>query len=229
MIYGMIRELFEQLFSQDIFWKLPVIFSLVFIAVTGFLYFRHKNNEEYLKKIAKKGIYAVFGFKIIYALFLTLAQYFVWNNNGLTRALLKSPVEEKALMAFGFLSKFFNRDGGYYYFYVFARYWLVIIISFAVAYLFYLLLKGLKKYKERFFIGGEPEIGFALAFLVGWPDFVLFLPGIFMLIIPVSIFRVVIFKEKLTTLGWPFIVSAILAVILGYSLLDIFQLAPISI
>ncbi len=225
----MIRRLFEQLFSQDVFWKLPVIFAIIFTLTAGYLYFKHKSNEDYLKKISKKGIYTVFGFKIIYAVFLTFAQYFVWDNNGLTRALLKLPVEGRALLSFGFLSKFFERDGGYYYFYVFARYWLVIIISFAVAYLFYLLLKGLKKYKERFFIGGEPEIGFALAFLIGWPDFVLFLPGIFILIIPVSIFRMIIFKDKLTTLGWPFIVSAILATILGYSLLDIFGLAPISI
>lgn len=225
----MVRQLLEQLFSLDIFWKLPVFFAIIFTLAVGYLYFKHKNNEEYLKKISKKGIYTVFGFKIIYAIFLTLAQYFVWDNNGVTKALLKLPVKEKALMSFGFLSKFFERDGGYYYFYVFARYWLVILISFAVAYLFYLLLKGLKKYKERFFIGGEPEIGFALAFIVGWPDFVLFLPGIFILIIPVSIFRMVVFKEKLTTLGWPFIVSAILAVVLGYSLLDIFRLASISI
>ena len=229
MIYGMMRGLLEQLFSQDIFWKLPIFFSLAFIIATGFLYFKHKSNEEYLKKISKKGIYAVFGFKIIYAIFLTLAQYFVWENNNITKVLLKLPVGEKALMSFGFLSRFFNRDNGYYYFYVFARYWLVILISFAVAYLFYLLLKGLKKYKERFFIGGEPDIGFALAFLIGWPDFVLFLPGIFLLIIPVSIFRMLVIKEKLTTLGWPFIISAVFAVILGYSLLNVFQLASISI
>lgn len=225
----MIRQLTEYLFAQDIFWKLPVIFALIFALIIGYLYFKHKSNEEYLRKISQKGIYAVFGFKIIYAIFLTVAQYFVWENNTMTKALLKLPVEGKALMSFSFLSKFFSTDSGYYYFYVFARYWLVIIISFAVAYLFYLLLKGLKKYKERFFIGGEPEIGFALAFLVGWPDFVLFLPAIFFLIIPISIFRMVIFKEKLTTLGWPFIISAILAVVLGYSLLDLFRLASISI
>ena len=225
----MIQAIFEQLFSQNIFWKLPIFFAIIFTLTIDYLYFKHKNNEGYLKKISKKGIYAVFGFKIMYATFLTLAQYFVWENNGVTRALLKLPVEEKALMSFGFLSKFFNQDGGYYYFYVFARYWLVIIISFAVAYLFYLLLKSLKKYKERFFIGGEPEIGFALAFLVGWPDFVIFLPAIFFLIIPISIFRMLVFKEKLTTLGWPFIISAILAVVLGYSLFNVFQLASISI
>ncbi len=229
MIYRVINGLLEQLFSQDTFWKLPIFFSLAFIIVAGFLYFKQKNNEEYLKEIFKKGIYIVAGFKIIYAIFLTFAQYFVWNNNELTRTLLNLPVEEKAMISFGFLSKLFNQDGGYYYYYVFARYWLVILVSFAIAYLFYLLLKSLKKYKERFFIVGEPELGFALAFMVGWPDFVLFLPAIFMLIIPVSIFRLIIFKEKLTTLGWPFIIASLFAVVFGYYLLDIFHLGVLSI
>lgn len=219
----------ELLFSLDIFWKLPIVFAAVFVGFTAFFYFKHKDNEELLRLVFKRGIYIVGGFKILYAAFLTFAQYLVWDNNGLTRALLKLPVEEKAMMSFGFLSKFFERDGGYYYFYVFARYWLIILISFAVAYLFYLLLRGLKKYKERFFIGGEPELGFALAFLVGWPDFVLFLPGIFILIIPVSIFRLIVFKEKFTTLGWPIILSFILATILGYSLIDLFSLGLLSI
>jgi hypothetical protein len=55
------------------------------------------------------------------------------------------------------------------------------------------------------------------------------LPGIFFLIIPVSIFRMVILREKLTTMGWPFVLSALLAVVLGYSLLDIFRLGILSI
>lgn len=225
----MFVQIFEQIFSLDILWKSPTIFAVGVVLVVGYLYKKHSFNEESLKKISKKTIWIVAGFKILYATFLTVAQYFVWNNNGITRTLLKLPVEEKAMMSFGFLSNIFARDNGYYYFYVFARYWLVILISFAAAYLFYLLLKGLKKRKERFFIGGEPEIGFALAFLIGWPDFVIFLPGIFFLIIPVSIFRIIILKEKFTTMGWPFILSAFLAIILGYSLLDIFRLGILSI
>lgn len=219
----------EYLFSLDFFWKLPVIFSAGFALGIGYLYFRNSQDEEALKKISRKGIFLVAGFKLIYAIFLTIAQYLVWNNNGLTRTLLKLPVEEKAMMSFGFLSKIFSGEGGYYYFYIFARYWLVILVSFAAAYLFYLLLKGLKKYKERFFLNGEPEIGFCLAFLVGWPDFVIFLPAIFFLIIPVSIFRFIFLKRHLTTMGWPFIASAIVAVILGYYLLDIFRLGTLSI
>lgn len=217
------------LFSLNIFWKLPLIFSILLVVLLGYFYWKHKDDEGLSKKIFRRGVYAVAGFKIVYALFLTFAQYFVWNNNGLTRTLLNLPLEEKSLVSFGFLSKLFSQDGGYYYYYVFARYWLVILVSFAMAYLFYLLLKSLKKYNERFFIGGEPELGFALAFLVGWPDFVLFLPGIFMLIIPVSIFRLAVFKEKLTTLGWPFIIASLFAIIFGYYLLDIFHLGVLSI
>ena len=225
----MISSFFEQLFSYNIFWKLPIIFSAVFIISAGYFYFKNTDNEEYLQKIFKKGIYIAAGFKLLYASFLSIAQYFVWENNEITRILLRLPVQEKSMMSFGFLSKIFGKDGGYYYFYAFARYWLVIIVSFAVAYLFYLLLKSLKKHRERFFVGGEVELGFALAFLVGWPDFVLFLPFVFILIIPTSVFRMIFFKQKLTTLGWPFIASATLAVILGYSLLNIFNLGIISL
>lgn len=208
---------------------MPVIFSVIYILTIGYLYFKNSNSEESLKKISRKGIYLVGGFKIIYAIFLTTAQYFVWKNNELTKVLLKLPVEDSSIGVFGFMSKVFANDRGYYYFYVFARYWLVIIIALAVAYSFYLLLRSLKKYRERFFIGGEPELGFTLAFLVGWPDFVIFLPGIFFLIISISIFRMFIFKEKLTTMGWPFIFASIFAVLFGYYLLDIFKLGVLSI
>jgi len=222
-------RLFERLFSFDIFWKLPSAFAIIFILIIGYLYFRTRENEALFSKIVKRGLFIVVGFKFLYALFLTITQYLVWNNNGLTRALLKLPVDEKAMAGFGFLSKFFARDSGYYYFYVFARYWLVILVSFAVAYLFYFLLKALKKHKERFFINGEPELGLTLAFLVGWPDFVIFLPGIFFLIVPVSLFRMVFLKEKLTTMGWPFIIAGLSAVVFGYYLLDIFHLGVLSI
>jgi hypothetical protein len=94
---------------------------------------------------------------------------------------------------------------------------------------FYLFLVFLKKYKERFFEEGEVELGFILALTVGWSNFIVFLPLVFLSVILVSIFRKIVFKETYTTLGAPLLLAALLVLLFGRYFIDILGLAALRV
>lgn len=147
--------------------------------------------------------------RILYAAFLTAAQYYAWLHGALTKLLLDSP--------------------RYFWFYAYGRFWLNAFIAIGVAFAFYLFLKFLKKYQERFFEEGETELGFLAALIVGWPNFVILVPLVFVSVVLISIFRGIFLKEAYTTLGWPFLLATLLTLIWGSWLIPIFRLGVLKI
>jgi hypothetical protein len=101
------------------------------------------------------------------------------------------------------------------------------VVSLIAASLFYLFLVFLKKYQERFFEEGEAELGFLLSLMVGWSNFIVFLPMVFLSVVLVSIFRQLVFKEAYTTLGIPFILSAFIVLLFGNYLVSLLGLASL--
>jgi hypothetical protein len=92
------------------------------------------------------------------------------------------------------------------------------MISIAISYAFAGFLSVLKKHRDRFFDVGDIDLGLALGMLSGWPNFVAFLPIVFLSIIIIGIIRGIFFKEAYTTLGWPFVLAfAIIICPVGYS------------
>ena len=194
-----------------------VFFGIVF-ALSVFLYFsRHKKVISY-----KLLVISVIGFRFFYALLLTIGQYYVWSKNGLTQLLLNAPLD-KSITDFSFL------NFGYFLFYSYGRFWLNVFIAVAVAFVFYSFLKFLKKYQERFFEEGETELGFLAALIVGWPNFVVFLPLVFVSVVLISLFRRLILKEIYTTLGWPFVLATLITLIWGNKLIQILNLGVLRI
>lgn len=177
-------------------WLPDIFFGVVFLGA-GFLYFKRENFSVGLW--FKKLIIVVIGFRILYAALLTISQYYVWTQNQFTKILVDTP--------------------GYFSFYSYGRFWLSAIVSIAAGFLFYLVLLSLKKHNERFFDIGEVELGFLGALIVGWPDFVIFVPLIFISVVLISIFRGVFLKETYTTLGWPILAAVLVALIWGSELI----------
>lgn len=117
----------------------------------------------------------------------------------------------------------------YFLGYVGVRFFLNAALSVIMGYVVYLSLRALSKKQERFFDVGEVELGAAAAIAVGWPGFVIFLPLIFIAIVPVSIVRGVVWKEPYTTFGWPFIVAAVATMIFGARLIELLGLSALKI
>lgn len=216
--------IFNYLFNPFLNWGVPV-FGLAVIFVAALKMFR---NTGFFSKISHKFlIWSVVIFKIIFASIETFEQYFVWKSGDFTKLFLDSKTID-----FGVLREFsgklfwiFNNKFGYLLFYSWGRFWMQIAVSLAVAALFYVFLKFLKKHKERFFKEGEVELGFLLALVVGWPNFIIFLFATFGCVVLVSIFRMIFFKELYTTLGAPFLLAALLSLIFGNYFIDLFRLA----
>jgi len=179
----------------------------------------------------KSLIWAVFGFKLLYASVETFGQYYVWSGSGFTRLFLdKNALNLDLLKEFsGKLFIFLNNRFGYFLFYSWGRFWMEIAVSLAAALAFYLFLVFLKKHKERFFEEGETELGFLLALMVGWSNFIIFLPLVFLSVVIVSIFKKLIFKEAYTTLGAPFLLAALIVLLFGGYIVDILGLTALRV
>jgi len=221
------NPLISSLLKSDLFWQIPSFFSGIAFLVAAYIYFP-KPKEDTTKKF-KFFAWCLIGARIFYSAFLTFFQYYVWGNNTFTNFFLNQSANPASYPKLGILTAPFEGRLGYFVLYVFERFWLETLITILVACLFYVFLKTLKKHNGRFFEEGEPELGFSMALLVGWPGFVLFVLFIFIFIIATSIFRMVVLKQHLTTFGLPFLLSVFAVLIWGGALLQFFKLGVLSI
>ncbi|MEK9168447.1 MAG: hypothetical protein AAB698_01470 [Patescibacteria group bacterium] len=185
-----------------------IILGIIFLTAFYFYY----SRKDKLKFLINKLIAAALFFSAILAIIKTINQYYVWSGNELSRLLLPP-----------------YQSINYFIFYAFSRFWLGALISVAVSFLFYLFLKFLEKRQSRFFIEGETALGFLTALLVGWPNFVIFLPLVFVSTILIAIYRQLILKESYTTLGYPFLLAAGLALIFGRIIINVLDFGILRI
>ena len=198
---------------------------------------KNKTNGISYKSL----ILSVLGFKAIYALVETVSQYYVWSGNALTKSFLnQNIVDLNVIKDFpASMAWIFDNRLGYFLFYSWGRFWFEIVISLVAGLVFYLFLIFLKKHKERFFEEGEVEMGFILSLLVGWSNFTIFLPLVFLSVILVSITKLFLFfigrgsvsgvKEIYTTLGAPLLLAALIVLFFGNYLVSLFGLMPLRI
>lgn len=221
------NQLISALLKSDLFWQIPAFFSATIFLAAAYFYFP-KPEEGSVKKF-KILVWIILGAKIFYSVFLSFFQYYVWKNSEFTNLFLNSSADPRSYPKLGFLTAPFAGKLGYFTLYVIERFWLGALISIFIACAFYLFLKVLRKHKERFFEEGEAELGFAMALLVGWPGFVIFLGLIFVFVLIISVFKMIFLKEHLTTLGLPFLLSALCVLIWGSALVQFFNLGVLKI
>lgn len=130
-------------------------FGLVVLAVVfGALIVRRPFLVKHLTLIVFATSAAVFGWLV----FLSIRQHQIWEGYSLTRLFLPP-----------------YQDYGYFIFYIFFRFFLPYLISFAVAGLFYwLMVLANKKSDCRFFEKEEPALAFLAVFLVGHPGWIVY-------------------------------------------------------
>lgn len=219
---------FSNVILESLKWFPVVLLWLVYVA-TFSSYFLGRNFRIFnFRFLAVTGII----FRVITAAALSAGQYYVWSQSELTRTLLNSPISASVPFS-DFIRRNFdfivNGRLGYFLFYVFGRFWLNVFIVIGAAILFYLFLRVLKRHNERFFDEGEVELGFLLAILVGWPNFVAFVPFIFLGVILVSVFRLLYFKEAYTTLGVPMFLAATILMAFGNEIIELLNLGVLKI
>jgi len=207
---------------------LEVFVWLAFAATAGFYFWREKFANY--KKINGVVAFVIFSARAAQAMFLTFGQYYIWSRNNLGKVFLNSPLADAVPIAEIFKNSFvFQNKFGYFIFYSYGRFWLNIIVVFVCSTVFYFFLKFLQKYKERFFENGETELGFTASLFVGWPNFVIFLPLVFISIIFISIYRNIFLGKLYTTLGWSFILATFLTLWFGSNIINFLNLNILKI
>ena len=148
-----------------------------------------------------------------YAVGMTVAQHGAWMGNTLTKELVAQPLVPHTADAFAlsWVAHALHLRVNYFFYYVYGRFWVDILIGIGCAFLFWVGLVALKKYRSRFFDKGELEVGLVSALAVGWPMMVVFVPLLLVMVVAVSAVRAIFLKESLTTLGWPMFIAAIVS------------------
>jgi hypothetical protein len=156
--------------------------------------------------------------QMLYAVYMTCAQYIAWGASPITKALLAQPLDVHIgeTSAVAWIVRLFHLRSGYFIYYAYGRFWLAIMLGIGCAIIFWGILIALKKYRSRFFDETELQIGLLSAVVVGWPLIVLFVPLVFAMVVLVSLVRMILFKEKYTTLGWPMLLAAAIALTCAY-------------
>ncbi len=214
---------------QKIFAIAPLVFFWS-VFLLAFVFFLRRANGILFAKRVKVLLGVTLGFRLLYALSATIAQYLVWAGDPKTRIFLESGIERGSPIAPS-LGKFPFLFGklGYFLFYSYGRFWLNVVLVFLCVFAFLWFLKLLRKWRERFFENGEIEFGALSAALVGWPAFALFLPIAFLSVIFVSVFRLVFMKKKFTTLAAPFVLAVLVLLLYGGKLLQLTGLSVLKI
>lgn len=182
--------------------------AAIFGLIIGLYSRREKIGEKYSHILFLVGVMALV-FRVFYALFFTLVQYWIWSRDAVGSILLEMPLREAGNFSF------FEGKLSYFFFHVLQQHWFNLLLSILIGIVFFLFLKFLEKYKERFFDNGETTLGGVLAFIAGWPNAIAFIGLSFLILFIVSVFRILTHKGRLTTLGLPFLVSAAIILLVG--------------
>jgi hypothetical protein len=209
-----------------------VFFGAVLVFAIAVYALRASERWEGFRQVVtlKRLLIATIVFRIAYAALLTTLQYFSWAAGGLGALFLKESLDASLPIPFVHsLPWIFGSRFGYFIFYSILHFWINVVLSIFIAWLFYRFLILLKRHKERFFDVEETELGFLLALVVGWPTVTVFVPLIFLFVVIASLTRLIVFKEAYTTLGWPFILAATATLLFGDFLLIATGLSVLSV
>lgn len=124
------------------------------------------KNISYLKLF-----WITLGIHIIYGLFLTWGQSYVWaNGNAMTEALLNLPLPSQVPFPsfLEWLRPLFEHSHGYFWFYVWGRFWFNIFLLFLTGGVLYSIFRAWKHYRGGFSDEG-PLLLLILMLISGWP------------------------------------------------------------
>lgn len=180
--------------TQNLIWP-PLVFTVGVFLLAAIFYFLGGQKNKRLQKIL---IPVYLFFVLVLALSKSILQYRAWQSSDFGKLLLPPYQSIK-----------------YFLFYSFTHFWFGALVGLAAAALFYLFLRRVAKNRDWLFIEGEQELGFLCALLSGWPGFVIFLPLVFIIMLPLSLFRRLVLKEERTTMGAALILAAGAVLLLG--------------
>lgn len=201
------------------------ILVLFFVALRFFISKGVFLRKEYFSKINKcienisfkKLIFVTIVINIFYGILVTWAQYYTWANSSIdyVKTLVNLPLSKETPFPYllEWVRPLFEKDFGYFLYYVFGRFWFYILISFLISGILYYIFKIWKSNHGSFSENG-PELLLILMLIVGWPGIFIFIPLGFLLSVILSIIYNIRGK-KTTEIEPAFILAGIIVLIFG--------------
>ncbi len=189
---------------------LPFVLSLVVVILI--IIRRILRNSNYSKTIKlgflthQKLICIWSIFIILFNLFLSWLQYYVWSSSPLSRLFLPP-----------------TQPISYFIGYIYIHLWQAVLLSLVVAAVFYGIFRLVRFYNQEAVSLEEAALISLACLLVGWPKLLILIPLFFLLSIFSSIVNLFIFKNKKIDIFWPLIISLLLALSGGNYLIYFFM------
>ncbi len=206
---------------------LPVVVPWLILAAAALRYFFGNHSWPFLKFLSFRNlIMTAIGWRLLDIFLSMIGQYYLWSQSAFTKFFLKAPLSREIILPFWLKAfpGFFQGPLGYFLFYSYGRFWLDFLLALVTASVFYLFLKILKRYQDRFFLEGEIELGFLTALLAGWPNVLVFVPLVFVFVFLLSLGRLIFLKAVYTPLGLPFLTAVLATFVFGNVILNWLQL-----
>lgn len=187
-----------------------IVFSLATIFIIGFYVYSklYKKQEVVNKKTLLYVAWALIGFRVIYSIVLSTLQYLTWKKDTGIGQFFLPPHKS--------ISYFLN--------YSWIHFFASVVFSVGIAFVFYFILKAIKKHREEIFEEGELELALASTLIIGWPSAVLFIALSFLMLLVVSVIKQIFFKEQFATITLPLLISLPIIFVLGGKLIKILHL-----
>jgi len=209
-------------------WTLWALAVIVYFGTSNGRSFRLPGGFSIGREKGSRALFYAAGvFLLVNAITATVVQYLLWSSSAFTDMLLHSKLENTFTSRF--MNEAFDVEGGYFAFFAFVSIWLELLLAAFLAFVFWLVLKTLRRHNDRFFEDGEVTLGLFAALLSGWPNILLFIFFTFFSVVAVSIFRLIFIKEAYTTLGAPFLLALLLTLLAGPYFIELLGLSSMDV
>lgn len=175
----------------------PLALKWLFVAISLAAYAQFRPGKQF-ERFMRKLLVAMVALDLLLAAYITVVQYYSF------------------LAPFKVLSFFVT--------YALVHFYLPLGLAFVCAAVWYIFLRVLHSRTERYFDVGEIELTTLLVLVVGWPLALVLVPFAGIVLVILSLVRLIVFKQELTTLGLPFIIAATLLLLFEGQIRPLFGL-----
>jgi hypothetical protein len=188
----------------------PFVVMVVFFLWALFAFWQKKNFWLL--------VWLLIGLDLLMAILKSVVQYWVWNQDGLTRTLNNLPLKKLGLGWFTDLPIFTAYKHGYFLYYSWNNFFREAAYTIIAAFIFYFILLALRNYKKSLLSKDEAATGLLFLLLVGWPQAFFFIPLIFIVAVIISLIGLLIKRTAGCGLFLPLIIGAVIVLIFSEQL-----------
>jgi hypothetical protein len=201
------------IFAWALNWLPLVISGLIILVILLNNLLPNLKCLIWLKKLStEKLTYILVGLTALFNSLLSVLQYVTWHSSAFSRFFLPPYIP---------ISYFIR--------YIFVHFWLASILVFLFTLAFYLIFILVRRRNREAISKEELHLILLSGLLVGWPNFIIFVPTFFLLALIFSIINLLVFKNKKNTLLYPLILSLSLIFLGGHFLINYLGLSAFVI